>query len=410
MDYYWSGFNRRTMNYDFDRIIDRTGTGSLKWEFGKTIHGIDGVLPFWVADMDFEVAPPITQAIIQRANHPVYGYTIWKDSYYEAVAGWMKRRFDWTVEKDWIIFSPGIVPAVNLAVQAFTRPGEKVVIQPPVYYPFANAVLNNGRQLVNNPLVLDGDTYRMDFQHLERSIDSRTRMMILCSPHNPVGRVWTEEELSRLAEICLKHKIILVSDEIHGDLIMRGYRHHPMATVAPELNDRLITCTAPSKTFNLAGLQAANIMIANEELRERYIVASRNCGVWLGNIFGLEALEAAYTQCEDWLEQLLDYLKENYSFLRRFVEERLPGVKVFPLEGTYLVWTDFRQLGMSDDELDDLLLKQAKVWLDKGSLFGGSSNGFQRINIACPRPLLREGLNRIADVLSQEKYKMEVRI
>jgi cystathionine beta-lyase len=391
------------MNYDFDRIIDRTGTGSLKWELGRTTHGVDGVLPMWVADMDFEVAPPITEAIIRRANHPVYGYTLWRDSYYDAVTDWMKRRFDWEVQRDWIIFSPGIVPAVNLAVQAFTRPGEKVIIQPPVYYPFANAVLNNGRQLVNNPLVLEGDRYLMDFEQLERVIDRRTRMMILCSPHNPVGRVWTKEELSRLAEICLKHDILLVSDEIHGDLVMRGHRHFPMATVAPELKDRMITCTAPSKTFNLAGLQAANIMIPNEELRERYIVASRNCGVWLGNIFGLEALEAAYRHCEDWLEQLLAYLGENYRFLCGFVEDNLPEVNVLPLEGTYLAWMDFRSLGIDDDELEDLLLKKAKVWLDRGTLFGGPSGGFQRINIACPRPLLREGLDRITAVINRKK-------
>ncbi len=387
------------MTYDFDRKVDRQGTGSLKWEFGKTIHGIDGVLPMWVADMDFEVAPPITEAIVRRAQHPVYGYTLWRDSYYEAVIDWMKRRFDWSVEKEWLVFSPGIVPAVNLAVQAFTRPGEKVIVQPPVYYPFANAVLNNGRQLVNNPLVLDGDRYRMDFEQLEQAIDSRTKMLILCSPHNPVGRVWTEEELTRVAEICLRHKILLVSDEIHADLVMRGHRHFPMATVAPELKDLLITCTAPSKTFNLAGLQAANIMIPNEALRERYIIASRNCGTWLGNIFGLEALEAAYRFCEDWLEQLLDYLNDNNRLLCQFVEDRLPGVGVMPLEGTYLAWMDFRPLGYEDDTLEDLLLKKGKVWLDRGRLFGGPSKGFQRINIACPRALLQEGLQRIAAVL-----------
>jgi cystathionine beta-lyase len=396
------------MRYDFDRRVDRSGTHSLKWEWAEKRFGITDVLPMWVADMDFEVAEPIKDAIMKRAEHGIFGYTDRPDSYYRAVMDWMKKRFNWPVQREWILFTPGVVPALNLAVQAFTRPGDRVIIQPPVYYPFATAVLNNGRQLVNNDLKIENGRFAMDVEGLEKVIDSRTKMLILCSPHNPVGRVWGSAELERLAEICLRHGVLIVADEIHADLIMPGQRHVPLASLSNEIARRTVTCTSPSKTFNLAGLQAANIVISNPELYHYFEQTLTNAGLWLSNPFAIAALEAAYNQGEEWLARLIDYLVGNYTFLCRFVAETMPRAKVLPLEGTYLVWLDFRQYFSRRGDADGFnkrLLEQAKVWLDDGPLFGGESRGFQRLNIACPRQLLEQGLARIAGVLNKEmKY------
>jgi cystathionine beta-lyase len=389
------------MKYDFDRVIERKGTGSLKWDTVERSTGVADALPLWVADMDFRAPDAILDALRARVEHGIFGYAVRTESCYQAIIGWMKRRHGWAIERGWILFSPGVVPALNLAVQAYTRPGDRVIVQTPVYYPFSTAVVNNGRELVRNTLKEEGGTYRIDFDGLEQSIDERTRVLIFCSPHNPVGRVWRRDELENLAAICARHRLVVVSDEIHADLVMKGHVHLPLATVSPEIAPLTVTCTAPNKTFNVAGLQAGNVIIPNPELRDRFRAVLTSAGLTMANILGLAASEAAYDHGEEWLEQLLEYLHGNYMFLRTFVEQRMPRVKVTPLEGTYLVWLDFRGCGLGDPELKTLLLQKAKVWLDAGPMFGPGGEGFQRINIACPRSILAQALERIAAAISQ---------
>jgi cystathionine beta-lyase len=388
------------MKYDFDRIIDRKGTNSLKWEYRKDLMSKRDIIPLWVADMDFEVPLPVRQAIQKRAAHEIFGYTLLSGSYYQAVRDWMERRFSWKVDKKWIVFTPGVVPAVNFAVQAFSRPGEKIIIQPPVYYPFRLAVENNGRKLVNNPLKIEDGRWVIDYEHLESVIDRDTRMLILCSPHNPVGRVWKPEELERLAEICLENKVLIISDEIHADLVLPPHVHTPTATLSAEIADITIGCTSPNKTFNTAGLQVANNIIPNKELRTRFQEAANSAGIELANAFGATALEASYTEGEAWLEQLLAYIQGNYSLVVEFMQKRLPGFKVYPLEGTYLAWLDGRAYREDDKRLKDHLLRKARVWLDEGSKFGPGGEGFLRMNIALPRPRLKEALERMALALA----------
>ena len=383
------------MNYDFDSIIDRTSTHSLKWDTRRLPPGCKDALPLWVADMDFACPPEVVSAIQERAAHPIYGYTGRSQGNYQSFIAWMQRRNGWKIQKDWIVFSPGVVPALNLAVLAYTQPGDKIILQPPVYYPFASAVLNNGRQLVENPLVLDNGRYTMDFPDLENKIDSRTKLLIFCSPHNPVGRVWRKEELERLVDICAKHDIVIISDEIHSDIILGTEVHHCTATISEKAAATTVTLTAPNKTFNLAGLQIANAIIPNKRLRDAFAIQTENIGLGLSNIFGMVAQEAAYEKAEPWLEALLAYLKGNFEFLKNFLAEHIPAIKVLPLEGTYLPWLDCRALGLSDAELHDFFLKKAKLWLDDGTMFGTGGSGFMRINIACPRAILKQALEQL---------------
>ncbi|MBN1635585.1 MAG: pyridoxal phosphate-dependent aminotransferase [Deltaproteobacteria bacterium] len=380
------------MSYDFDTVVARRGSGSLKWDLCE-----EGMLPMWVADMDFPAPPEVINALRQRAGHGIYGYTPVPDSYYAACQGWMQKRHGWDIRREWIVPTPGVLPAISLAVQAYTRPGDKIIIQPPVYHPFRKIIRDNGRQLVENPLKLKGNRYEMDCEHLKNLFDERTRVLILCSPHNPVGRVWSREELQGLVSLCINDDILIIADEIHADLIMAGHGHTPAALVSNEAARHVITCTAASKTFNLAGLSCSNLIIEDNRLRNIYTTLLNS--MWIGwpNVFGLAATEAAYTSGEPWLEALLAYLKANYDFLATCLPRSLPGIQVFPLEGTYLAWLDFRSLGMSDDELNERILKKAGVWLDQGSMFGTGGAGFQRINIACPRQVLQEGLKRIVD-------------
>lgn len=382
------------MEYDFDKVIDRHNTYSTKWDYCPRYEGIEA-LPMWVADMDFEAPKEIIDAIVERANHGIFGYTPIYDSYYEAVKGWMKRRHGWEVKKDWIVSTPGVVPAVCLAILTYTRPDDKVVIQSPVYHPFHRVIKDNGRVVAENRLRIVNGRYEMDYENLERLLDDRTRLMILCSPHNPVGRVWGVDELKKLAGICIRHHLPILSDEIHSDLIMEGHRHRPTASLSEEIAHNTITCTSASKTFNLASLACANIIIPNRRLFNQFNRACKNIWVDTPNIFGLVATEAGYRFGEEWLEQLLGHIKENYDFLFSYLGAHAPKIKVAPLEGTYLAWLDFRGLGLPDMEVDDLLLKDAKVWLDSGPKFGSGGEGFQRINLACPRVTIREGLNRI---------------
>ena len=386
------------MKYNFDEVIDRTNHHSVKWDEMKTKFGDipNDVLPMWIADMEFRSPKPVIEAIKKAAEHGIYGYTSRPDSYYQAIIDWMERRHNWKVKKDWLAYSPGVVPALSLIIRAFCQPGDKVVVQPPVYYPFFRVIENNGCHVVNNPLKFSNKKYFMDYDDLERKIDDpRVKLLILCSPHNPVGRVWQKEELIILGEICLKRHIIVVSDEIHADILFKGYKHTPFASISPTFAHNSITCTAPSKTFNLAGLQTSTIIIPNKKYYRIYNNILDSLALDENNVFGLVALEAAYKDGEEWLEQLLSYLNENLKFLMKYFEEKIPKIKVIKPEGTYLVWLDCRQLGLSTKDLNNFILKKARVALDDGYWFGAEGKGFMRINIACPHSFLEEALKRI---------------
>ena len=379
------------MKYDFDTLVDRRNTCSVKWDYCES-----DILPMWVADMDFESPREITDAITARAAHGVFGYTRTPDSYYQAIVDWMKEHHGWEIKRDWIVTTPGVLPALCFALSAYSEPGDKVIIQSPVYHPFRFVIERNRREPVENTMKLANDSYEMDYENLESLLDEKTKLLILCSPHNPVGRVWRKDELLKLAEICIEHGVLIVADEIHSDIIMKGHTHTPMATLSDEIADNVVTCMAASKTFNLAGLACSNIIISNERLYDKYKSTVGSLWVETPNMFGMIATQAGYTFGKPWLQQLLDYLKGNYDFLVSYLKEHMPHIKPFPLEGTYLVWLDFRELGLPDMEVRDILLKKAGVWLDYGPQFGAGGEGFQRMNIACPRKALEEGLSRIA--------------
>ncbi|HAJ32575.1 MAG TPA: cystathionine beta-lyase [Candidatus Atribacteria bacterium] len=391
------------MKYNFDEIIDRNKYHSVKWDELETTFGAipKDVLPMWIADMEFRSPKPIIEAIKKANEHGIYGYTSRPLSYYQAIIDWMEKRHNWKIKKDWIAYSSGVVPALSLIIRAFCQPGDKVIVQPPVYYPFFRVIENNGCHIVNNPLKLSNKKYFMDWEDLERKIDDpRAKLLIFCSPHNPVGRVWQKEELIILGEICLKHNIIVVSDEIHADILFKGYRHIPFASISLAFAHNSITCTAPSKTFNLAGLQTSSIIIPNKKYYKIYKNILDSLALDENNVFGLVALEAAYRNGEEWLEQLLSYLNENLEFLMKYFKERIPKIKVIKPEGTYLVWLDCRQLGFNAKDLNNFMIKKAGVALDDGYWFGTEGKGFMRINIACPRSFLEEGLKRIERAVS----------
>lgn len=385
------------MKYDFDAVIDRHATGSVKWDLAEELFGEKDLLPLWIADMDFQSPQPVIDALTARAAHGIYGYAACPPSYYESAIQWIKKRQGWLIDKEWMVLCPGIVPALNMLIQTFSASGDKVIVQQPVYYPFMQAIENNGRQILNSPLLLENNTYRMDFDDLEKKArDPHAKLLVLCSPHNPVGRVWTKEELVALGDICLKHGILIISDEIHADLLFKGYCHVPLAGLSEAFLMQSITCVSPSKTFNLAGLQTANVIIADRKKREAFDGTLARNGLKGPNAFGAAALEAAYLHGEEWLAQAMDYIQENYLFLKKFVEKRIPRINVIEPEATYLVWLDFRELNLSGRALRKVLLKQARVALDDGYIFGAAGEGFERINIACPRTVLEEGLQRIA--------------
>lgn len=394
----------------FDKLIDRKGSGSAKWDGAPVIFGEADILPMWVADMDFEVAKPITEAIIERAKHPIYGYETESDSLKQAVVDRLQAKFNWRVEKQWLVFSTGVVHALHMIIMAFTKPGDGVIVQPPVYYPFFSAIGHNGCSVIENQLVIRNGAYAMDFEGLKdafrpdfsglRPEPSRARMLLLCSPHNPVGRVWRKEELAEAAGIVIDNNAIIISDEIHGELLFGSHQHIPTATLGEEVARHTITCFAPSKTFNLAGLNASVMIIPNPKLRN--VFRERTAG-FLANPcpFGMAAMEAAFRHGDPWLKDLLDYLLGNLQFLKEFIAARIPAIKVNPIEGTYLVWLDCRGMGMDDGQLRAFMRKKAKVGLDDGFIFGSGGSGFQRINIACPRSRLEEGLLRIEAALAE---------
>lgn len=380
----------------FDAVIDRKNTASVKWDLLEDLFGSKDLVSMWVADMDFPSPAPVVEAIKARAAHGVYGYTTRPDSVYEAVQEWMQARFGWAVEREWICFSPGVVPGIALLVRALTQQGDGIIIQPPVYHPFAKVIEAAGREVVNNPLVYDGEQYGMDLQDLREKARSGARTLILCSPHNPVGRVWTKDELRALAEVCREEGISVISDEIHADLVYPGMVHTPLASISGELSAHAVTCMAPSKTFNLAGLQTSVLIIPDQQMRERYDKIVHDMFLFGANPFGLVALEAAYRHGADWLDELSTYLKGNLMHLEDFIAREIPSIKVVHPEGTYLVWLDCRGLGLDRDGLSAFMRKDARVALDDGHIFGPGGDGFERINIACPRSLLDEGLRRMA--------------
>jgi len=383
------------LKYDFDKVIDRTGTESLKWVYPRKVLKVDDAIPMWVADMDFESPPAVVEAVKRRVEHGVFGYPLVPPSFFAAAIAWLGRRHGWPVEKKWMAMTPGIVPALNYCVRAFSRPGDPVIVQTPVYHPFYYAIENNGRRIVRNPLRFDGRRYTMDFDDLRTKIDAPGRMLILCSPHNPVGRVWTLEELEALARIAVERDLLVIADEIHHDLVFGGRRHNVFAALSPELAQQTITCIAPSKTFNIAGLTTAAVVAANPDLHKRFEDEAERSGFDLGNALGIVAFEAAYAHGEEWLEALLPYLEANVDFMERFLTERLPAVKLVRPEGTTLALLDCRGLGIAPDALNDFFLKKARVYFSDGRIFGDEAAGFVRINFGCPRPVLREALERI---------------
>lgn len=386
------------MKYDFDKKVVRRGSGCYKWDEEQD----ENVIPMWVADMDFQTAPAIVDALRRRVEHGVFGYTLVSEKYYEAIRSWFSRRHQWQIQREWIQYTSGVVPALSVVVKAFTEPGDEVILQTPVFNFFFSSVRNNGCKVVSNNLRIGTDNrYEMDFDDLEQKVRSpRAKLLILCNPHNPAGRVWTREELARVYKICMEHGVIVVSDEIHNELTYRGQRYVPYGTVDEGLSNAII-CTSPSKSFNTAGLQIANIICSNPAWRdkiERAININEVCDV---NPFGVVALQAAYNESEEWLDELCEYIYQNYEALCDFFSRELPQFKITPLEGTYLVWVDIRSAGLSSDEITKKLLKEGKVQVCSGTIYGQESGeGFIRLNIACPRSQMMEGLRRIASLFS----------
>ena len=416
--------------YNFDKITNRKGTNCLKYDFAVERGKPADVLPLWVADMDFPVSEEISKSLHAAVEHGIYGYTQPKDAYYNAVMNWMERKHNWKTKREWIVKTPGVVFALGAAVKAFTDPGDAILIQNPVYYPFTNIIRDNNRKVVDNTLAYHPVTertvvpvttddaseqqinnvgtvspaYQIDFQDFERKIEQEhVKLFILCNPHNPVGRVWTVEELQKLGEICLRHHVIVVSDEIHNDFVYPGYEHTVFANVDPRFAEFTLTCTAPSKTFNLAGLQISNIFIPNENLRKAFKTEIDRTGYDEPNALGVVACEAAYRAGEDWLEQLRAYLLKNLNFLRDFLQEKIPQIHLVEPEGTYLVWLDCSELGITGKELDQFIVDKAGLWLDGGSMFGPSGAAFQRVNIACPQATLELALNKLKEAVDNLK-------
>lgn len=390
------------MRYNFDQVTDRRNTNSVKWDSDVALFGRPDLLDMWVADMDFPCPEPVVEAIKQRAAHPIYGYTFPPESLYEAIVDRVHRYYGWRIKKEWIVFTAGVVNGLYTAVEAFSHRGDEVVVQPPVYYPFYAATRETGRQVLENPLKFDGERYTMDFEGLARLFQGRTtfpahtpkaKMLILCNPHNPVGRAWTPEELRELGRICAENNCLILSDEIHCDLLVRGSRHTVTATLSPELEQRTITFMSASKTFNLAGLATSFVIIPNDSLRREYVF--RRAGQNNGNVFGYVALEAAFRHGDEYLTQLREYLTGNLEYFMDYVATRIPRIKVIRPEATYLAWVDMRGLGLDNEELQRFLHEEARVAFDDGFVFGRGGDGFQRVNLACPRSIVEEACSRL---------------
>lgn len=389
-------------NLNFDEIIDRRNTDCLKFDFAVRRGKPCDVLPLWVADMDFKTSSLILDEINKRTEHGIFGYTESRDEYFEALSSWFLKHHDMEVKREWLVKTPGVVFALAMAVKAYTRCGDAVLIQQPVYYPFSEVIKDNRRRIVSNDLNLGEDNkYHIDFEDFEKKIrENEVKLFLFCSPHNPTGRVWTKEELQEMGRILLKYKVIVVSDEIHEDFTFKGYKHTPLINACPFLEDLLITATSPAKTFNLAGLQISNIFIPNQNLRHAFRKQVAAAGYSQLNTFGIVACEAAYKYGETWYEALKEYLEKNLSFVRDFLKYEVPEVRLVDPEGTYLLWLNFKHLHLSQKDLEDRIVNKAKLWLDSGDIFGPTGRGFERLNIATQRSVLGEALNRLKNAVS----------
>lgn len=387
-------------NLDFDRIIDRKNTRCLKYDFAVKRGMPEDVLPLWVADMDFETSSYIEDALTERVKEGIFGYSDVQTPYFEIIRDWMIRHHDWKPQEKWLIKTPGVVFALAMAVKAYTDPGDKVLLQQPVYYPFSEVITDNGREVVSNDLVLTEEgTYKIDFTDFEQKIIANgIKLFLLCSPHNPVGRVWTREELETIGDICVKHGVTVVSDEIHNDFIWEG-THTVFAGIKKEFADISVTCTSPSKTFNLASMLISNIFIPDQILRRKFRKEMDRAGISQLSVLGLVATEAAYAHGDEWYAAMKNYVRDNIAFARAYVEENLPGVRMIDTQGTYLIWLDFRQTGLTVEQLDHKIIYEAGLWLDSGKIFGKTGEGFERINVACPRAVLQEAMDRIRGIL-----------
>jgi len=384
------------VKYDFDSVIDRSNSYSIKYE--PTWRGKPAdVLPLWVADMDFAAPPCVQEALASRAQHGIFGYSEPDQAYCHVIRNWFEERFNWTTRREWLAITPGVVNALHIAVRALTKPGDGVVIQQPVYHPFESCVMQTGRQLLVNELVYSERRYSVDFQDFEEKI-KRAKMFIMCSPHNPVGRVWSNDELTRMGEICLRHGVLVVADEIHQDFVFSGHKHLVFAALNQDFADITVTCTSPSKTFNLAGLLHANNLISNKELRDKFKEEYAKSGLSQPGVMGLVACKAAYEGGAQWLEQLLDYIAGNILFLKTYLSNHIPKIKLVEPEGTYLAWLDCDELGISARELDEAITQKGKLWLNAGYSFGKGGEGFERLNAACPRSVLQNALERLKKI------------
>lgn len=391
------------MKFDFDQITDRRGTGCLKYDFAEERGRKADLLPMWVADMDFPSAPAVSRRLHQIADHGIFGYSDAKEPYFQALSGWYRRRFSWKLKEEWLIRTPGVVFALAAAVRAYTQPGDGVLLQQPVYYPFSEVIQDNDRIVVNSPLRQKNGRYEMDFEDLEEKIrEHHIKLFFLCSPHNPVGRVWEEWELRKVGELCLRYGVTVVSDEIHSDFTWGDHRHHVFASLSEELAAITVTCTSPSKTFNLAGLQISNILIPNEELRRKFRKAVNAAGYSQANLMGLAACQAAYEEGEEWFDQLKEYLAGNIVYAKEYLMKELPQIRLTEPEGTYLLWLDFRALGLTEDQREELLTEKAGLCLDSGAMFGPDGEGFERVNIACPRAVLSQALCQLKRAIKDD--------
>lgn len=385
--------------YDFNQKTNREHTSSVKWGLTKQIFGADDVLPMWVADMDFSPPNEVKEAIQERVDHGIYGYTYSPPSTTESIQQWIKKRHGWEINHSWILYSSGVVPSISIAIEAFTAPGDKVMLQSPVYTPFFEMIEKNNRQLVNTPLNLINNRYEIDFTLFEDRLKDGVKLFLLCNPHNPSGRVWTKEELTRIGELCYQYNCLILSDEIHSDLILKN-KHVPIASLNETFSDITIMCIAPTKTFNLAGLQASALVIPNKQLRKAFKDVQERQGFFSLSTFGIIGMEAAYRFGEQWLEELLAYLRENVHTVKKYIDIHLPGISMMEPEGSYLIWLNCRELHLSDEELKNRLLNKGKLALEPGIKYGPGGEGFVRMNVACPREVVLEGLERLKKAFS----------